>query len=114
VPIVLRGLKAQIPVHAIVDSGADYTFLPRDYAAHLGIDIAQCREEDCETAGGVTKQYVWDAGLDALVQGINVVVHLKTAFATTPHVLLGREDFFAEFLVSFNERAQRFTLEPYP
>jgi hypothetical protein len=81
---------------------------------HLGIDLGQCREEDCETAGGVTQQYIWGAGIDALVQGINAVVHLKIAFADTPHVLLGREDFFAEFLVAFDERAQRFTLERYP
>jgi len=47
------------------------------------------------------------------VQGIAADIHLKTAFAETPHALVGREDFFAAFRVSFDERGQRFTLERY-
>ena len=105
-------MKNHIPVPGIVDSGADYTFLPVPLAAHLGIDLGQCLRQPAQTAGGAADQYVWQAGLDAEVQQLRMTIHLKTAFAATPYVLLGREDFFAAFrTISFDQVAERFTLE---
>lgn len=112
-PIVIHGVRNHIPVPAIVDSGADYTFIPVSFASHLGIELSKCLREDVNTAGGVSAQYIWQAGLDAEVQQLGVTVHLKTAFSETPFVVLGREDFFASFKVAFDQRAQQFTLEPY-
>jgi hypothetical protein len=83
---------------------------------HLGIDVAECREEDCETAGGVIKQHIWPKGIDVEIQQLRRRVTLKAAFSAglPPQVvLLGRKDFFAEFRVEFDERAQTFSLDPY-
>lgn len=112
-PIVIHGVRNRIPSRAIVDSGADKSFLPVAIASHLGIDLAQCVREDCNTAGGVTTTYVWQAGLEAEIQAMRMKVHLKTTFSETPFVLLGREDFFSAFRVAFDQRNEAFTLEPY-
>jgi hypothetical protein len=98
---------------ALIDSGADYTFIPVSFASTLGIDLAQCLQGDCNTAAGASTQHIWQAGLDAEVQGMRRTIHLKTAFAGTSFVCLGREDFFQEFKVAFDQRASKFTLEPY-
>lgn len=114
IPIILHGVRNHVPVPAIVDSGADHSFIPISLASTLGIDLAQCQREDCNTAGGVSTQYIWQAGLDAEVQAMGMNIHLKTAFSETPFVLLGREDFFKTFKITFDQRASKFTLELYP
>jgi hypothetical protein len=113
VSVVLIGIGSRVPVLGVVDSGADNTFIPVSLAQHLGIDLGKCRTEVCNTAGGPATQYIWDPGLDAQIQGINVTLHLKTAFSDTPMTLLGREDFFNAFKISFDQRVPRFTLETY-
>ena len=112
-PIILHGERNHVPVAGIVDSGADYSFIPLAFASTLGIDLAACKREDCNTAGGMSTQYIWQAGLDAEVQALGMNVHLKTAFSETPFVLLGREDFFEAFKISFDHRGLKFTLESY-
>lgn len=112
-PLILRGPSARIPVVALVDSGADSSIFPLEIAAHLGIDLGQCRREDCTTAAGPSTQHIWEPGLDAQVQAMNVTVHLRGAFSETPVGLLGREDFFDAFRVSFDHRRQTFRLEAY-
>jgi len=87
---------------------------PLAWAKQLGIDQADCRQENCNTVAGPTVQYIWDAGVDAEIQALGVKVHLNACFSEgLPIVLLGRHDFFQRFLVSFDQRAQTFTLADY-
>jgi hypothetical protein len=98
----------------LLDSGADNSMFPLAWATHLGIDPASCREEECSTAAGMTKQYIWPDGLDAEILALGKTVHLSACFSEgLPVVLLGREDFFAEFRVGFDQRSQTFTLQSY-
>lgn len=114
IPLVVHGPKAKIPVPGLIDSGADNSMFPLDWAGHLGVDLSACRVEDCSTAGGVVQHHIWDPGLEAEVQALGRRVKLNAAFCDgLPVVILGRDDFFAEFKVSFDQRAQTFTLETY-
>jgi Aspartyl protease len=99
---------------ALVDSGADSSMFPLDWAARLGIDVQNdCVESENNTAGGKTKTYYYPPGIDAVVMGQKT--HLYATFGATLDILiLGREDFFARFKVSFDQQAKTFTLEPYP
>jgi hypothetical protein len=98
----------------LVDSGADYSVFPAPWAGPLGIDLASCREEDSQTAGGTAKQYLHSQKLTAEIQAMSERVELVAAFSDVlPIALLGRQDFFAAFKVSFDERAQTFRLERY-
>jgi hypothetical protein len=54
----------------------------------------------------------WPAGVDALCWGHKIHLHAYFRDAAIP-ILLGREDFFIHFKIQFDERGQRFQLEPY-
>lgn len=114
IPLIVSGPKAKIPVPGLIDSGADSSMFPIEWAGHLGVDLSSCREEDCSTAGGVVKHHIWDAGLEAEVQALGHKIRLNAAFCDgLPVVILGRNDFFAAFKVAFDQQAQTFTLEKY-
>lgn len=111
-PIVIHAPRAHLAVRALVDSGADYSILPESYAGYLGVDLSECEEKPCTTAGGKGKVLVHPAPLEAEVQAMNVRFAMTSAF--TKHavtILLGREDFFKMFRVTIDEPAQVFTLE---
>lgn len=103
---------------ALVDSGCDVTSFPKDWASSLGIGW-----DDCEPFVGVTaagkdeedeahKPRRWANGVDALIMGQKV--HLEAVFRPgLPIVLLGREDFFACFKITFDQRNVTFRLERY-
>lgn len=53
-----------IPVWGIVDSGADYTILPKGYAGKLGIDIVKdCEEHVTFGIGGEEKSKIFKKGI---------------------------------------------------
>lgn len=113
-PIVVHTAKAHIPLYALVDSGADYSIFPSYYARHFGIDLDKCREEPCVTAAGEGKVKIHDIPLEAEIQAMRMRFAMTAAF--NEHavvVLLGRTDFFKEFYVEFDERAETFTLRKY-
>lgn len=113
---MLHGPKARIPVYGLVDSGASDTLIPHDLMGYLGINEADCDEEPCGTASGPDTQYVWRSGpLRIEIQQLGRSVPVKGAFmkGLPGFVLLGRRDFFNEFRVEVDERAQTFSLDPY-
>ena len=113
-PIVVYHARGRVPFRALVDSGADYSVLPAQFAPHLGVDLAQCREEPCITAGGRGTVKIRDIPLEAEVQVLGIRFAMRAAFSEyAPVVLLGRDDFFNEFRVTFDHRRETFRLEMY-
>src|SRR4051794_11472606 len=51
-PLIIHLPASRYPVQGLVDSGADYSIFPHHWAATFGIDLAECRDEPCTTAGG--------------------------------------------------------------
>lgn len=98
----------------VVDSGCDSSTFPAEWARALGIDLhgADCVTQQGSTAGGVIKQHFYKPGLDILFLGRKI--HLAAAFNPgLPVILLGRQDFFACFKITFDQRANAFTVESY-
>jgi hypothetical protein len=59
-------------------------------------------------------QYIYEPGLEVEIQAMGVRIRVTAGFnPELPVVLLGRLDFFSQFRVLFDERAQTFTLERY-
>ncbi len=104
---------------AVVDSGCDVTSFPKGWAATLGIEFDKCDQFAGVTAAGQDDQNKpanlprrYAPGVDALVMGHKV--HLEAVFRPgLPVILLGREDFFQEFKVFFDQRKKTFRLERY-
>jgi hypothetical protein len=102
------------PTPAIVDSGADSTALPFEWAALMGIDIERdCIEKPCGTAGGEVTGFYCSVGIEAMILGERLILG-ATFNRGLDFVLLGRRDFFNAFRVLFDQRAQTFTVERYP
>ena len=95
-----------------MDSGADSSLFPDAMMPLLGIDKADCKEIQGKTASGNCTYWHWDKGkLEAEIEGKHV--NLVAMFSATERALLGRRDFFRVFKVAFDERKQRFRLDPY-
>jgi hypothetical protein len=86
---------------------------PMSMMGALGIDQANCDERDQMGAGGLGKFYCWPGGTLPATFFKTVTVNLKVQFSATPFILLGREDFFSEFKVSFDQRKGQFVVENY-
>lgn len=104
---------------ALVDSGCSLTTFPAEMASELGIDYTACTPIRGITASGPdhaenesTWQRYWPPGIDVVFW--NRTLHLQAFFrpAEIP-ILLGRDDFFTYFKVLFDQRNERFQLEPY-
>jgi hypothetical protein len=85
-----------------------------EWAKALGIqlDVTCCEKSTAETAGGPAELWIYRQGIKALIDGRKH--HLKASFCKGLKVaLLGRRDFFDAYKVTFDEREESFTLEPY-
>jgi hypothetical protein len=115
IPIKLVKLDGRMTPETLglVDSGCDTTMFPATWAKVLGIDLQKdCSAQASNTAGGTTTNYSYVPGIDAIVMGKKV--HLSAAFNPgLPVILLGREDFFALYKITFDQAANSFTVEPY-
>lgn len=101
-------------VRALVDSGADFSVLPIKLASILDVRLEQCREMACGTAGGPGVVLVRDLPLEAEIESLGMRFAMRAAF--TEHVsmtLLGLDDFFRVFRVTFDHANESFSLQPY-
>ncbi len=114
VQLITRRGSLLTPTLAILDSGADSTTMPIEWAAKLDIDIqCDCVERPCGTAGGEASGYVFLGDIEAMVLGERLP--LSAIFlAGLDFVLLGRRDFFDWFRILFDQRAKTFTIERQP
>jgi hypothetical protein len=97
----------------IADSGADGSMFPMAVMNDLGIAKSDCDKLPQLGAGGKTSCYAWKGSKTLPANFYGLTVNLQVRFSATPFILLGREDFFSTFKVSFNQRMLRFTLETY-
>lgn len=119
------GLKpsATVPVFGIVDSGADRSFFPMQIAARLGLILKDDLVEDQGTSRGVGSSFkTWSSTVTIRAQIVaNFVTGPQTwgpQIVLTPafgkeidSFLLGRDDFFAPFTVTFEQQAHLFHLD---
>jgi hypothetical protein len=103
------------PVPILIDSGADCTVLPAEWAPALGLNL--------DGAGEVRNRFgaQLDPGDGVLALIAGTYVMLRPRFALEENIIvpghvivLGRYDFFAHFEVLLDELNQRFGLKPYP
>lgn len=112
IPMRLTGVNGRaFPVYALPDSGADASCFPEEWAPQLGIDLSACTKHPVNTGAGKTHHHVWDVGLMAKINGLDI--ELEAVFGPINVPVLGRRDFFAHFRVEFDERAHVTRLIPY-
>ncbi len=99
------------PIYAIPDSGADRSCFPKEWAAPLGIKLAECTKYPVHTGNGKTNHYEWGDRLKATIAGHEI--ELAACFGNIKVGILGRDDFFNEFLVRFDHRKRITIIRAY-
>lgn len=80
-----------IPIEAVVDTGADYTLLPRRYVFLLGIDVAtDCVPETTLGVGGSETIHLYKRGVKVRLKGWEGRVPLGFLERDGVPALLGR------------------------
>ncbi len=97
-----------IPVPMIIDTGADYSILPRSFAPLLGIDLAvECIEHQTLGIGGTEKIFLCRRQI-ARIGKYSRTIPLGFLDRETGPTLLGRHECFETFRVIFAARAAQF------
>ncbi len=97
-----------VSVSMIVDTGADYTIMPKRYAPLLGIDVnVDCIEHGTHGIGGSETIYLCR---DVTVKLGRWERHIPLGFLDRDDIppLLGRQDFLETFRVIFEEHETTF------
>ena len=107
---------------ALIDTGAEWSILPTPLAVELGAELRSefCQPTHTQHAGGLSQVHWWSGASD-VAQREELRVRFGDFEAPLAPILepgitvvvLGRTDFLASFLLTIDQRAQRFLLEPY-
>lgn len=109
-PIVLTGPGGSVSCRGVLDSGADRSAIPLEYAEALGVDLTRAKRLNVY-ANGADATYLEPAEtIAALYEGGEL--EFRPVFGPWPQVLLGL-DVFQAFRVTFDQRAGEFFLHPY-
>ncbi len=95
----------------LVDSGADCSCFPEDFAEILGIDLDACEANPVHTGNGLATHYCGAEPIRATIAERQVL--LSATFGPIGVPVLGRDDFFSEFLVEVNHLARTVVLTPH-
>lgn len=115
VPVAIQApTDVIVATWALADTGADSTAFPIESARDFGIDIGRdCAEEKGMSASDPdSPQFVYRPGFMAQIEDVQFPMFVT--FMDTPQILLGQEDFFRQFKVTFDHRRQKVSLMPYP
>lgn len=92
------------PVSMIVDTGADYTMLPRFLAQSLGIDLKRdCKTIETQGVGGNSKVFLVKEKISVKIGQFYRKVPLGFLSNNLIPPLLGRLEFFDTFKVTFDK-----------
>jgi len=114
IPVNVTGPDDSLDIEALIDSGADMSVLPLEMAEQLGLNLERsinpCRGIGGETnsAEDIIRVRLTD-GDEVRAFGMPVKILLDAKWDIPP--LLGRQGFFTEFAITFNERRNMITLE---
>jgi hypothetical protein len=117
VPLLLHGPAAECEIWAMPDSGSTLSTFPAGLLEPLGIPKAECFET-ITNVGTFDKErhraWHYGPGIEATVAG-RWRIRLAATFTDHPDcpALVGTDDFFAAFRVSFDRAAKLTRLEPY-
>ncbi|MBI4670613.1 MAG: retropepsin-like domain-containing protein [Chloroflexi bacterium] len=96
-----------LPIRMIVDTGADFSILPRSFALPLGVDLADCELQQTQGIGGNANLFLY-RGQMARMGKYTRKIPIGFLDQEAGPALLGRHEFFETFRVIFAERQVKF------
>lgn len=112
IPILMRGHET-FETLGLIDSGADVSAMPKDFAEILGLDLSGKKEPSFGIGGEIDSietnvNITVEKGHE--VYNFNIPVKVILGKYDFP-VLLGRNGFFDKFVVSFDESKEKISLK---
>ncbi|MBI3841971.1 MAG: hypothetical protein HY295_02305 [Thaumarchaeota archaeon] len=105
----------EIRVYGLMDSGADITFIPRQIAEILKIDLDEKTKRSSKSASESFVTYRANPYLEIIYEGTRIPIgEIETAIPEKyapdkdieKMILLGRNSIFTKYVVTFNEQAR--------
>jgi len=109
VDIVLRNNARMLTLKALVDSGASFSVFRPEVAEYLGITIEKGKPIYLEGIGGRILGYLHNTWAVIGKKKFRCVIIFSREF-TVSFSLLGRNNFFANFKITFDEKKKQVIL----
>jgi len=103
--------ESDVPIVGLVDSGADKSVLPLDYAELLGYETEDLSPVEVGQVDGSADAWDTQEPCEAFVRGIpSVKFEIRPLFVATLDALWGRADLMSTYVVSIDEKEEELTL----
>ena len=106
IPIVVKDIETA----ALIDSGASVSLFRPDLAYDLGIEIETGDKIILEGVGGRIVAYLHEVPVSIESYNFNCKIGFSVEYTASLN-LIGRDNFFEHFLISFNESNRKLMLE---
>jgi len=113
IEIELIGPQRRVKTLALIDSGANVSLFRPEIAELLGISLEGGKEISLFGIGGEIKGYLHQIPIEINRDQFDCKIIFSREMGTSIS-LLGRDNFFLPFLITFNEKFQRFIIERHP
>ena len=112
VDVLLKHGQKEIRVKALIDSGASFSVFRPEVAEFLGIQIEKGRKIYLTGIGGRILGYLHEVSLSIGDKLIRCKIIFSREFNVSFN-LLGRDNFFHHFQITFSERAKKVIVASY-
>ncbi|MBW8051635.1 MAG: hypothetical protein FVQ77_15120 [Cytophagales bacterium] len=112
IDITLQKRSVSIEVKALVDSGASFSVFGSYIAEYMDIDIEKGKQIYLEGVGGRILGYIHYIHIIIGEKKLRCKIIFSREF-TVAFNLIGRDNFFKHFLITFDEKNKRTILESY-
>ena len=113
IPITLIGKSIRFNTLSLIDSGADISVIPKDVAELLGLDLNKEKDSAYGIGGRVESiETNINITIEKGHESYNLQMPIKVILGNYDFpILLGREGFFEEFVISFYQGERKVTLK---
>lgn len=109
VEVTLKHFKRVIIVRALVDSGASFSVFHPEVAEYLGVEIERGKKVYLTGIGGRILGYVHEISLTLAGKTFKCKIVFSREFNVSFN-LLGRDNFFTPFTISFIEKNRKMVI----
>jgi len=110
IDIIIGGPKRTDAFKALVDSGASYSVFRAEVAERLGVKIEKGKPVYLTGIGGRILGYLHNLRVSVNEKSFNCKIVFSKEYTVSLNIL-GRENFFQPFLISFWEKARKLILK---
>jgi Aspartyl protease len=103
----------EVEILGLVDTGADRSVLPIDFAEELGYTVDDLEPREVSQVEGSASAWVAKKPCQAFVDGLpDTTFEIEPVFVAGLNALWGRADLMMNFKIGVSERDRQLTLEP--